>query len=137
MSRVFDLNRPVFSMLNRILLYVRDPERVADFYATHFDYQIQREEGDRIIELTRTDDKACKLMLHPLARGRKSGQTLVKLVFDVQDVSAFCANAQKNGLQFGKIHEADGYTFANAKDPAGNSISVSSRAYRLQTNAHS
>ena len=27
-------------------------------------------------------------------------------------------------------YNADGYAFANAKDPAGNSISISSRAYR-------
>ena len=67
---------------------------------------------------------------HPLGRGRRSGQTVVKLVFDVRDVETFCADASRKGLLFGKTHKADGYVFANAKDPAGNSISVSSRAFR-------
>ena len=55
---------------------------------------------------------------------------MVKLVFDVEDVSAFCESAKTQGLDFGKIHEAGGYQFANAKDPSKNSIQVSSRAFR-------
>jgi len=35
-----------------------------------------------------------------------------------------------SGVQFGAIHQANGYCFANAKDPDNNSVSVSSRAYR-------
>ena len=66
-------------------------------------------------------------MLHPTGKGRKMGQTLVKLVFDVEDVPAFCARALEQGLAFGPIHQADGYCFPNAKDPTGNSVSVSSR----------
>lgn len=54
----------------------------------------------------------------------------MKLVFDVEDVSAFCEAARVYGLEFGKIHKADGYEFANAKDPSKNSIQVSSRAFR-------
>ena len=70
-------------------------------------------------------------MLHPMGQDRKEGQTLVKLVFDVEDVDAFCAASKANGLEFGTIHRADGYNFANAKDPAKNSISVSSRAFAV------
>ncbi len=69
------------------------------------------------------------ILLHPLGAGRKVGQTLVKLVFDVEDVEEFCRNSEKRGLKFGAVHRADGYCFANAKDPAQNSISVSSRAF--------
>ena len=69
-------------------------------------------------------------MLHPLGRGRKSGQTIAKLIFDVPDVGAFCTRAAEHGLPFGAVHKADGYVFANARDPAGNAISISSRAYR-------
>ncbi len=54
---------------------------------------------------------------------------MVKLVFDVEDVPAFCAEAAKNGLVFARPFKGDGYVFANAKDPAGNPISVSSRAF--------
>ena len=69
-------------------------------------------------------------MLHPLGRGRKGGQTVAKLVFDVPDVVGFCVRAAEQGLDFGAIHKGDGYLFANARDPAGNSVSVSSRAFR-------
>jgi len=68
-------------------------------------------------------------MLHPMSDGRKEGQTLVKLVFDVPDVAAFCSSAAARGLVFGSIHHAEGYSFANVKDPAKNSVSVSSRAF--------
>jgi hypothetical protein len=50
-------------------------------------------------------------------------------MFDVEDVETFCATAKENGLNFGTIHRADGYVFANAKDPSGNSVQVSSRAF--------
>ncbi|CTQ54386.1 hypothetical protein LP7551_02919 [Roseibium album] len=70
-------------------------------------------------------------MLHKAGKGQKLGQVLVKLVFDVEDIPGFCKDAQSKGLNFGSIHEADGYTFANAKDPDGNSIQISSRAFRV------
>ena len=118
------------TVLGRILLYVRDIEAVARFYVLHFGFRIHREAGDRIVELESPGGVGANIMLHPLGRGRKSGQTLAKLVFDVSDVDAFCARAAEHGLEFGAIHKADGYEFANARDPAGNSISVSSRAFR-------
>jgi len=64
-----------------------------------------------------------------MSNSRKEGQTLVKLVFDVENVEEFCRQSKKDGLEFGAIHQADGYCFANAKDPAKNSISISSRAF--------
>ena len=57
------------------------------------------------------------------------GQALVKLVFDVEDVEGFCAEAGAKGLPFGKIHKGPGYRFANAKDPSGKSVCVSSAAF--------
>ena len=119
-------------VLGRIVLYVHDVETVAEFYARHFGFRIHRAPGDRIVELESPGGSGANIMLHPLGRGRKSGQTVVKLVFDVPDVEAFCARAARRGLAFGAIHKGEGYAFANAKDPAGNSISVSSRAFRRQ-----
>ena len=116
--------------LGRILLYVRDIEALARFYVLHFGFRIHREAGDRIVELENPGGVGGNIMLHPLGRGRKSGQTVAKLVFDVPDVDAFCARAAVHGLEFGAIHKGDGYEFANARDPAGNAISVSSRAFR-------
>ncbi|WP_159995401.1 VOC family protein [Roseomonas sp. 18066] len=116
--------------LSRVVLYVRDVEETARFYATHFGFRVTRAEGDRIVELVPTDGGAI-LMLHPASKGQRPGQSLVKLVFDVEDVEGFCRSAAERGLTFGPVHQADGYCFANAKDPGLNAISVSSRAFRL------
>jgi predicted enzyme related to lactoylglutathione lyase len=116
--------------LGRILLYVHDIEAVAEFYFRAFGFRILREDGDRIVELESPDNAGSNIMLHPLGRGRKAGQTLAKLVFDCPDVGSFCARASGKGVEFGPLHKGEGYVFANTKDPAGNSVSVSSRLYR-------
>jgi catechol 2,3-dioxygenase-like lactoylglutathione lyase family enzyme len=115
--------------LGRLVLYVRDVEATIGFYERHFGYVAERLDGDRIIELV-APDGAANLMIHPAGKGQKMGQALVKLVFDVRNVEAFCIESRAKGLEFGSIHQADGYQFANARDPSGNSISVSNRAFR-------
>lgn len=115
--------------LNRLVIYAGDVEKTAAFYETHFGFKPMRLPGDRIVELV-SQDGGANIMLHQAARGQRSGQSVVKLVFDVENVEAFCAECAGNGLTFGPIHEADGYVFANAKDPCQNSIQVSGRAFR-------
>ncbi len=117
------------AQLNRILLYVKDIPEVTDFYIRHFGFEARHEDGDRIVELVHPDGGA-RLMLYQAAKSVREGQVTAKLVFDVADVPAFCDAARQNGLAFGSIHKADGYCFANAKDPAKNSISISSKAFR-------
>jgi hypothetical protein len=99
------------------------------FYEKHFGFVAQRDPKDRIIELVHPKGGA-NLMVHQASKAQKAGQVLAKLVFDVADVPAFCARAAREGLKFGTVHDGGGYQFANAKDPAKNSISVSSRAFR-------
>jgi predicted enzyme related to lactoylglutathione lyase len=112
--------------LGRIILYVKDVEQSASFYVAHFGFEVRREEGDRIIELAHRHGGA-NLLLHPTARSQKSGQSTIKLVFDVEDVEKFVARSK---LKFGTIHKAKGYSFANAKDIDGNSVQVSGRRLR-------
>ncbi len=69
-------------------------------------------------------------MVHAAAKGVRTGQVSVKLLFDVEDVPGFCEKSAGNGLIFSAEHPADGYSYANAKDPCGNNIQVSSRAFR-------
>lgn len=114
--------------LGRIVIYTKRMDAMVAFYRDHFGFDVLRQDGDRIVELVAKGGGA-NIMLHPMSEGRKEGQTLMKLVFDVPDVEAFCRNAAARGLKFGKIHQADGYCFANTKDPAQNSVSVSSRAF--------
>lgn len=115
--------------LGRLVIYAKDVEATALFYETHFGFRAMRLPGDRIVELV-AQDGGVNIMLHPAGRGLRSGQAIVKLVFDVEDVEAFCRRSAVNGLDFGPIHKADGYVYANAKDPCLNSVSVSSRAFR-------
>ena len=115
--------------LNRLILYARDVEGTVAFYEKHFGFKVLRLPGDRIVELVAQSGGA-NLMIHAAARGVKTGQVTVKLVFDVEDVSAFCERSARNGLVFGSLHPADGYSYANGKDPCGNNIQVTSRAFR-------
>lgn len=114
--------------LGRIIIYTKRIEAVADFYCKYFGFKVLRLEGDRIVELV-SQGTGANILLHPMSDGRKEGQTLLKLVFDVEDVEEFCRFANERGLQFGTIHQAEGYSFANVKDPAKNSVSISSRAF--------
>jgi catechol 2,3-dioxygenase-like lactoylglutathione lyase family enzyme len=115
--------------IGRILLYVKSVEKTVAFYTTHFGFHAVQDEGDRTVELVCRNGGA-NLMIHPAAKGQKQGQSAVKIVFDVEDVESFIKTSAAAGLNFGTPHKADGYVFANAKDPDGNSISVSSRVFR-------
>ena len=115
--------------LNRIILYVRDVDISASFYAFFFGFRAVTTPTDRITELV-PENGGAHLMLHKAGKAQKLGQVAVKLVFDVVDVSAFREQAAKKGLKFGAIHNADGYEFSNAKDPDGNALQVSSRAFK-------
>ncbi|WP_170416614.1 VOC family protein [Ruegeria atlantica] len=114
--------------VTRLILYVKDIDKMVRFYETHFGFSARQLEGDRIVELVPAED-GLRLLLHPASKAARQGQAAVKIVFDVADVAEFCRKAGRRGLKFGAIHQADGYSFANAKDPSGNSISVSSRAF--------
>ena len=102
-----------------------------EFYTRHFDYEQYQNSNDRIVELC-PKSTGVSILLHPASKGQKEGQALVKLVFDIERVEKFHADAEEKGLKFGPVHKANGYVFANAKDPSGNSISISSRAFSSQ-----
>lgn len=117
--------------LNRLIIYTRNIEETAAFYERHFGFRQHRLPGDRILELVSPDGGA-NILLHPAAKGLRTGQSLVKLVFDIENVESFCAERAGHGLIFGPIHQADGYAYTNAKDPCQNPIQVSSRAFRRE-----
>jgi predicted enzyme related to lactoylglutathione lyase len=115
--------------LGTIILYARDMQRSADFYAKHFGFESTGTVVEGLIELAAPQGGA-RILIHQAAKTVKLGQVGVKLSFDVRDVEAFKAAAARRGLVFGATHQANGYAFANAKDPDKNSISISSRAFR-------
>jgi len=113
--------------LTRLTLYVKDAKGVARFYGRHFGYSAHPKPGG-LIELHPPGD-GIHLLLHPLAKGRKAGQTLVKLAFYVKDVETAKATFAAQGLDFGPTHQGDGYQFSDSRDPAGNAISITSRVF--------
>ncbi|WP_341809916.1 VOC family protein [Paraburkholderia phenoliruptrix] len=122
------IERQMRPALNRILLYAKDIQKTCEFYARHFGFACKLDTDGRIAELVSPHGGAI-IMVHQAGKGVKAGQVLVKLVFDVEDVESFKNQCAQGGLEFGPSHQADGYSFANAKDPDGNSISISSRGF--------
>jgi predicted enzyme related to lactoylglutathione lyase len=115
--------------LNRIVIYAKDMQKSVAFYETFFGFTAKADEGGGIIELTSANG-GTSIMIHQAAKSVKLGQVGVKLVFDVEDVEVFKKKSEQLGLKFGSTHDAGTYTFANAKDPDKNSVSISSRAFR-------
>ncbi len=116
--------------LNLIVIYAKDIQRTAGFYQTHFGFTSQGSVDTGLIELVAPEGGASILVLQA-GKQVKLGQAAVKLTFSVGDVEAFKGTSAALGLEFGSTHQADGYAFANAKDPDGNSVSISTRVYRL------
>jgi len=119
------------SSISRVILYVKDMEKVAVFYQTIFGMKRIESEEPGWLELE-SPCGGCRVALHQASKAQKSGAA-VKLVFGVENVSAFKEAAASRGLEFGPVHvvrKGVGHEFANAKDPAGNSISISSRGMK-------
>ncbi len=116
--------------LNMIVIYSKDVQRLVTFYQTYFGFTPVGEAAGDLVELQAGANSA-SLLIHKAGKAVRLGQASVKLVFSVNDVDAFKAAASELGLDFGSTHYANGYDYANAKDPDGNSISISSRLYRL------
>lgn len=117
--------------LNRILIYSRKMDEMVAFYTRHFGYDVWRDPGDRIVELRPSGDGAV-IMLHPAGKGRRIGQSLVKLVFDCADVPTTRAALIAQGVYVGTVHDAGSYLFANMKDPDGNSVQISGRSFVIK-----
>jgi len=115
----------------RVILYVRDIPKVAAFYERFFGLRPLPGSTEGWLELA-SPSGGCTIALHKATVSQKSGAA-VKLVFGVEDVHAFKSALEKKGLKFGVVHEVDGFAFSNAKDPAGNSIQISSRGFKTRT----
>lgn len=118
-------------VLGTIIIYARDIHATAAFYSRHFGFHTTGEVVEGLIEL-HAAGLGAGILIHQAAKSAKLGQAGVKLSFHVQDIEQFVETAKAHGLEFGPIHQANGYSFANAKDPDNNSISISSRSFRQQ-----
>ena len=115
--------------LGTILIYARQMQRTAAFYEKYFGFTTSGNVVEGLITLTPPHGGAA-IVIHQAAKSVKLGQVGVKLVFDVEDIEGFKQRSAALGLKFGPTHLANGYSFANAKDPDKNSVAISSRAFR-------
>ena len=112
----------------RAILYVKNIPKVADFYQRHFGMCPLPTNEKGWLEMTSTPG-GCTIALHQASAAQKSCAA-IKLVFGVADVRKFKSEREQQGLKFGPIHFAGSFEFANAKDPAGNSVQISSRGLK-------
>lgn len=120
------MNPPAITLL---ALYVRNQQKIADFYSLHFGLIQDASRMPDSLMLT-SPSGGCSLVLLQASKGHKIGQSCIKIIFDVKDIEAFKHQSLVNGLQFGATHQCEGYAFANARDPAKNLIQISSRAFK-------
>jgi catechol 2,3-dioxygenase-like lactoylglutathione lyase family enzyme len=118
------------AILDGVTIYARDMLKTADFYRRFFGFLGSGEVIEGLILLTSPNGGA-GIAIHQAAKSVKLGQVGVKLSFAVHDVEAFKLESERRGLKFGSTHLANGYSFANTKDPDKNSVSISSRAFRI------
>jgi len=116
---------PAGPPIARIILYVKDIPAVAAFYQRHFGMKPLNPGEPGWLELE-SRSGGCTIALHQAAASQKSGAA-IKIVFAVSNVRQFVQEREAEGLKFGPVHTPGDFEFANAKDPAGNSISISSR----------
>jgi len=111
--------------ISRIILFVADLPAVAAFYQQHFGLEPVSQPEDGWVEL---GAGGCNLALH---RGQlpdgASSHSPAKIVFAVSDVRAEVERLTREGLKFGKVHDWNGFSFADTRDPEGNPIQLSSR----------
>ena len=124
---------PETPTLNTIIIYARNPQKTCEFYTKYFGFFSTGEVVEGVIELN-TPHKGANLSILQAAKSVKLGQVGVKLSFDIEDIEGFKRQSAERGLEFGSTHQAKGYSFANAKDPDNNSVSISSRAFRHKEN---
>jgi predicted enzyme related to lactoylglutathione lyase len=115
--------------ITRLALYVRDIQKIGDFYSQHFGFIQDASEMPHLLRLT-PPGGGCALALLQASKGHKIGQSCIKIVFDVEDIAAFKKNCLKAGLKFGPTHECDDYAYSNARDPARNLIQISNSSFR-------
>jgi catechol 2,3-dioxygenase-like lactoylglutathione lyase family enzyme len=115
----------VTARISRIILFVQDVPAVAAFYERHFGLKPIASAEDGWLELVAG---GCNLALHRAPKTScERGRSPARIVFAVADVHAARQSFAKDGLKFGKVHEVSDFAFANARDPEGNPIQISSR----------
>ena len=110
--------------ITRIVLYVKNVEKSAEFYQRVFELKPVGLPEKGWIEL---GAGGCNIALHQAAKTAGFRRAAAKIVFGVKDVAKTRKLLEKRGLKLGPIHTSPHSTFCNGRDPEGNHLSISSR----------
>ena len=120
--------------LNRIILYVGDTLRCAEFYRDMFNLSPA---GEWTSEWAELDGGGCRLAFHqaydengPITRPTGSPRNPHKLVFTVDDVAATRERLFAKGVQLDEIHylpEHDNLVICDGSDPEGHRFQLCNR----------
>jgi catechol 2,3-dioxygenase-like lactoylglutathione lyase family enzyme len=119
------MNTPQIGAISRIMLFVYDVPKVAEFYRDVLGLQPLGEITHEWVEL---QAGSCTVALHHAAKPlNERGHASAKIVFGVKDVPAGKALLEARGVRMGKISSFSGIDICDGKDPEGNLFQISSR----------
>jgi catechol 2,3-dioxygenase-like lactoylglutathione lyase family enzyme len=111
--------------MKRLILFVRNVRKVADYYTKVFGLEPAGNKSDA--DWAELDAGGCVLALHSGgAPGRKAAGG-PKLVFWAEDVESSRAELLRRGGKPGKVRSFDGIAICDGKDPEGNAWQLSRR----------
>jgi predicted enzyme related to lactoylglutathione lyase len=108
--------------ISRIILFVKDVEKVAMFYKEAFDLKLISDINSEWIEL---DVGGCNLAFHKTKDRTLKNKT--KIVFGTSDVFRTKKLLEEKGIKLGKVSSIDNLNLCNGKDPEGNIFQISDR----------
>ncbi len=117
----------MFAPITRIVLYVKNVERVAEFYQRVFELKPAGAPEKGWIELSAG---GCNIALHQAAKTASFRRAAAKIAFGVKDVQRAKTILESRGLKLGPIHVTPNSSFCNGKDPEGNLLSIGDRGMK-------
>ncbi len=113
--------------VTRIVLYVKNVEKTAEFYQRVFELKPVAPPEKGWIEL---GAGGCNIALHQASKTADFRPAAAKIVFGVKHVAKTKALLERRGLRLGAIHRTPHSTFCNGKDPEGNLLCIGDRGLR-------
>ncbi len=133
MKKRVQLGSNILTPLHRIILFVSDVQKCAEFYRKTFGFTPIPSDDDPA-EWAALDAGGCQIAFHkahgPNNLSDKSNRGAAKphkIVFYSKNVQVARAKLIESGVHMGKLHEYKSLRFCDGKDPEGNVFQISNR----------